>query len=96
MSAAKIIGIAVKTATIRELAHERPASQFDLCTIRLLMVATYLLHLNAVGEGEGEGMGGAFLYFTKSAGNLVLNSPHVGILHNFIICYHSACDFCLL
>ena len=24
MSAAKIIGIAVKTATIRELAHERP------------------------------------------------------------------------
>ena len=26
MSAAKIIGIAVKTATIRELAHERPGT----------------------------------------------------------------------
>ena len=30
MSAAKIIGIAVKTATIRELAHERPDNSFKL------------------------------------------------------------------
>ena len=27
-----------------------------------------------------------FLYFTNLAGNLVLTSPHVGILHNLIIC----------
>ena len=46
--------------------------------------------------GGGGGGGGGFLYFTNLAGNLVLTSPHVGILHNFIICYHSACDFCLL
>ena len=33
MSAAKIIGIAVKTATIRELAHERP--ELNIIGIRM-------------------------------------------------------------
>ena len=43
------------------------------------------------GGGGGGGGAGGSLYFT----NLVLTSPHVGILRNFIICYHSACDFCV-
>ena len=47
MSAAKIIGIAVKTATIRELAHERLVLEWQIFEISYIpkVRLPYMLHI---------------------------------------------------
>ena len=55
-----------------------PASQFDLCTIRLLKDRHMFSPINAAGGGGGGGGGGAFLHFKNLTGNLVLTYSLVG------------------